>query len=416
MTKDYLFVVVDDDPTVVELITMLLQSGGHRVVGENSGADALATIKKQKPDCVLADIMMPDKGGFELCAEIRGDAALAATRVIMVSAKTYEHDRKRAKGLGADGFITKPVEAASFLGDVERILADDIFVSFWGVRGTLPVPGKHTLRYGGNTSCVTMEFGRGQFFIFDGGSGIKVLSDHLMGKGPARIDAKIFISHPHWDHINALPFFVPLYLAGNEFEILGATHGETTTRELISAQMDGIYFPITINEFGARVYFRDLSEESLEIDAIRVRTMLLSHPGNCLGYRVEYGGRAICYVTDNELFLEGDPSHNPEYVRKLIDFVSGCDCLITDSTYTDEEYKSKVGWGHSAISQVVDLADRAGVETLYLFHHDPDQTDEDIDAKLQTAEDLLEARGSKTRCVAPAEGSRITIATDAKVF
>ena len=139
--------------------------------------------------------------------------------------------------------------------------------------------------------------------------------------------------------------------------------------------------------------------------------MLLHHPGQCLGYRIEYKGRSICYITDNELFLESDEEHYDSfYVKRLAKFVEGADALITDCTYTDEEYANgKVGWGHSCISQVIDLADRAQVKTLYLFHHDPDQTDDDIDAKLATARALLEERGSKVVCEAPTDHTHLKI-------
>ena len=243
--------------------------------------------------------------------------------MIIVSAKSYEFDKRQAMKQGADAYINKPLDPETFVETIEEIFEDKIVMTFWGVRGTLPVAGQRSLRYGGNTSCVTLEFSKGQLFIFDAGTGIKELSNSLMALGRAKLEAKIFISHPHWDHINALPFFVPLYMPGNEFEILGASHAHISMRELISAQMDDVYFPITMKEFGSRVYFRDLNEETFEIDAITIRTFLLSHPGNCLGYRVEYNGRSICYVTDNELFLPGTSNYDPHYVEGLTKFVAG---------------------------------------------------------------------------------------------
>ncbi|MDP6786481.1 MAG: response regulator [Rhodospirillales bacterium] len=403
------FFIVDDDEDIIGLQTAILESAGHRVYAETSGANALVGILKRKPDVILLDIMMPGMDGLELCRKVRENKAFRDKKIIFVSAKSYEFDRRRGLSFGADGFILKPIMTETFVDQIERIVEDHIEVAFWGVRGTLPVPGEKALRYGGNTSCVSLEFSKDRFFVFDGGSGIKALSDHLLAQGRTRLDAKIFISHPHWDHINALPFFGPMYIPGNEFEICGASHGDVTMRELISAQMDDVYFPITIKEFGSRVFFRDLREQTVEFGDIVVKTMLLSHPGYCLGYRVEYKGRSICYITDNELYLESDPSYNPTFVRKLKHFVEGTDVLITDTTYTDEEYQDKIGWGHSSVGQVVDLADDAKVKTLYLFHHDPDQSDDDIDAKWKAAVGQLGKRKSSTRCVAPAEGQRFKI-------
>ena len=310
---------------------------------------------------------------------------------------------------GAHGYLRKPINPETFIERIDRIIDDHIDLTFWGVRGTLPVSGKKFLKYGGNTSCVTLEIPRQQFFIFDCGSGIKNLGDWFLAQNRKGINAKIFISHPHWDHINAIPFFTPLYMQGNEFEVLGANQGDITMREIVSAQMEGVYFPITLSQFAARVYFNDLEEESLTVSGIDVQTKLLSHPGKCLGYRINYNGRSICYITDNEMYVETSEYFNPHYEKRLAEFVEGADVLITDTTYTDEEYLTKEGWGHSCISKVVNLADTAKVKTLYLFHHDPDQFDDDIDRKLDTARAMLKARKSKTKCLAPKEGDSFQI-------
>jgi phosphoribosyl 1,2-cyclic phosphodiesterase/ActR/RegA family two-component response regulator len=405
------FFVVDDDPEMAEFMAELLIADGHQASFSTDSANVAEKIASEKPDCVLLDLMMPGLDGMELCAELRNFPELSETKLIVVSSKTYHYDRKKAFKSGIDGYLTKPIREKTFVSNVLRIYADKMDLSFWGVRGTLPVPGEKSLRYGGNTSCVTIEFARGEFLIFDAGSGIKELSNWMMGLGKKKIEAKIFISHPHWDHINALPFFVPLYIQGNIFEVFGPRHDDITVHQLISAQMDGVYFPITIQEFASSVTFRDLHEEELEFDGITIKTMLLHHPGQCLGYRIEYKGRSICYITDNELFLEDDDEHYDSfYVKRLAKFIEGADALITDSTYTDEEYTNgKVGWGHSCISQVVDLADRAKVKTLYLFHHDPDQDDDAIDAKLATARSLLEERGSSVVCEAPTDHTHLKI-------
>ncbi len=349
--------------------------------------------------------MMPGVDGLALCKELKSKKELSDTKIIIVSAKTYDYDRKRAMEFGADAFITKPLRQETFIKKINRIHEDKIELTFWGVRGTLPVPGQGSLNYGGNTSCISMEFSKGQFFIFDAGTGIKALSNHLMSQQSNRIEAEIFISHPHWDHINALPFFGPLYVPGNKFKLYGSSHGNFSMEELISAQMDGVYFPITIQEFAANVSFNDLKEETFEVDGISIKTMLLSHPG----YRVEYRGRSVCYITDNELFMESSPYHDPSYVKKLITFINGTEVLITDCTYTDTEYESKVGWGHSSIGAVVKLAHQAEVECLYLFHHDPDQSDADIDAKLDAAKSLLLEMKSKTKVMAPKEGLTVKV-------
>jgi ribonuclease BN (tRNA processing enzyme) len=173
--------------------------------------------------------------------------------------------------------------------------------------------------------------------------------------------------------------------------------------------MESVYFPVTMREFGARILFRDLREETLDFGAAKVETMLLSHPGYCLGYRLTARGRSVCYITDNELFPTDNPRHNARYAEQLANFVRGTDLLITDTTYRDHEYPSKMEWGHSSVSQVVTLAARAEVKRLHLFHHDPDQTDDDIDAKLEETRAGLKKLGSAVICEAPAEGSTIDV-------
>jgi ribonuclease BN (tRNA processing enzyme) len=193
---------------------------------------------------------------------------------------------------------------------------------------------------------------------------------------------------------------------GNKFEVIGAKHGDRTMEDLISAQMDDVFFPILVTDMGASITFRDAGEETITIDGdIVVETMLLSHPGNCLGYRVNFGGKSVCYVTDNELHTEDSGFQNKAYEAKLIEFIKGTDVLITDTTYFDDEYVTKIHWGHSPIGRVVEIAAAAEVKSLHLFHHDPDQTDVEIDRKLEFARDMMSALKAETRVEAPQEGS-----------
>ncbi|MBF0294504.1 MAG: response regulator [Magnetococcales bacterium] len=410
MTTQRTALVVDDDPDHVSMIRSLLEKAGYTVTGETDSLLAMERIEALRPDCVLLDIMMPNLDGLQLCQKIRANPDYAAIKVVIVSAKPYEFDRQRAIRFGADAYFIKPIEPRPFLARLEEVFQDTLQVRFWGVRGTLPVPGPHTVRYGGNTNCVTLHLPKGPMFVFDAGSGIKNLSDHLLAAKKFPMACKILISHPHWDHINGLPFLVPLYIKGNEFEICGANQNGISTRQMISDQMDGVYFPIRIKEFSARVYFRDIQEEQWDVGhGALVSTMLLNHPGICLGYRVDYGGRRVAYITDNELHPPEHPHHNPAYLRKLVRFVEEADMVIIDTTYTDEAYVRHAGWGHSAPRQVAELAHQARVKTLCLFHHDPDQKDADIDAKLAQTRAHLHRLGASCDCVAPAEGSVITL-------
>lgn len=403
------FSIVDDDPVLLRHMQVVLEVGGHNVKTYSSSLQALREIPVDRPEVVISDIMMPEMDGFELCREIRSRPDLVAIKIIMCSSKSYDFDRRRAKELGADGYITKPIESETLLRQIFEILSDKVTVSYWGVRGTLPVPGSGSLRYGGNTPCVSVEVGGEPWYIFDSGTGIKQLSDHLAAAKVQRLSARVFISHTHWDHINTIPFFGPLYVRGNQIEVFGPYQGDLTIERAIAAQMESVYFPVTIREFGARLVFRDLREESLDFGPVGVDTILLKHPGYCLGYRLTCSGRSVCYITDNELYLHTDPRYDLAYVERLANFVRGADVLITDTTYRDVEYPSKVDWGHSCVSEVADLAARAKVKRLHLFHHDPDQSDDDIDLKLKETREALSRLGADIICEAPAEKSRLVL-------
>ncbi|MBF0340970.1 MAG: response regulator [Magnetococcales bacterium] len=401
---------VDDDPGARLIIRAILEQAGYRVEEEAVSMQVMPRLARERFDLVLLDIMMPGLDGLQLCRAIRAQGEYDGIKVVMVTAKPYEFDRQRAIQFGADACFVKPIDPRTLLDGLERVFEDAMQLRFWGVRGTLPVPGPHTLRYGGNTNCISLHLSKGPFFIFDAGSGIRNLSDHLLAARKFPLHAKLLLSHPHWDHINGLPFFVPLYIKGNEFEICCAAQNDITTRMMISDQMDGVYFPIKIKEFSSRVYFRDLDGTPWEVGhGAKVFTMLLNHSGRCLGYRVEYGGRKVAYITDQELPEADQPGYNPACEQNLLRFVAEVEVLIMDATYTSAEYDLKRGWGHSSARQAADLAHRAGVKTLCLHHHDPDQTDDGIDDKLAEARQHLEKLGSVTRCLAPAEGDTLTV-------
>ena len=403
------FYIVDDDPEILGLLRHVLEAAGHAVVSSESSQQALKEIPGVRPDCVITDLMMPGIDGFELCRELRRRPELEAMKIIVLSAKSYDFDRRRARELGADGYIVKPIRPATLLASIDEFVSNRMSVTYWGVHGTLPVPGQGTLRRGGNTSCVSIEIGGEPLYIFDCGSGIKQLSDSLMAAGTQRISARVFISHTHWDHINTVPFFAPLYVRGNQVELYGPYQGDLTIARAIAAQMEGVYFPVTIREFGAHLVFRDLREQTLDFGAVKIETMLLKHPGSCLGYKVTCHGRSVCYITDNELYLPNDPRRDQRYLERLTEFVRGTDVLITDTTYRDHEYPSKVDWGHSCVSEVADLAVRAEVKRLHLFHHDPDQSDDDIDKKLDETRAHVAKLGGNVDCDAPAEKSTLVL-------
>jgi phosphoribosyl 1,2-cyclic phosphodiesterase len=404
------FLIVDDDKEMLELLTVLLERKGHQVSALISSEEALEKVSKINPDCIISDLIMPKISGIELFEKIHNLKDINQPKFIIVTVRQYDFDKRRALQAGIDGYIYKPIDVNTFADEVTSIVEGEIVVTFWGVRGTLPVPGRESIRYGGNTNCVTLSIAEKYLFIFDAGTGIKSLSTYLIKENAFPLSAKIFITHPHYDHINGLPFFVPLYLKGNEFEIFGTSSHGIDVQKYIEGQMDSVYFPVTTNEFSSKITFHNLSEESFNMEnGIKVDTINLNHPGGCIGYRVTYRNKIFCYITDNEIMPDDSPASSGFDKVRLINFIQNADLVVIDSTYTDSEYEKKMLWGHSSISQVVDVLAKAHVKVGCLYHHDPDQTDDDIDKKLHQAQALLKKMNSNTICIAPHEGDSITI-------
>ena len=401
-TQSLRIIVVDDSSMALNVAVDQLRKAGHQVEGIFGSEGAYERIRAEKPDVVVSDVMMPGINGFELCQMIRSDEMLTGVRIVMASAKPYDADRNKARRLGADGYIVKPFTVEKFDAILKSL--GTMQLTAWGVRGTLPVPEEGYIAYGGNTSCYSLRFPNNRHLVFDAGTGIKNCGNALVKAAPRNIEVDLFITHPHWDHINAFPFFKPLYIPGNVVRVRGVAQNEVGFEELMVAQMDGVYFPVTVQEFGAQVTFHEIGEQQIALDGISVRSMLLKHPGNCLGYRVDYHGRSFCYITDNELYRADSAFEDEEFFGRLADFCRGANVLVHDCTYFDEEYANKVHWGHSCLGEVCRLAHAAGAERLWIHHHDPDQSDADIARKLEFCVNELERLDSRTEAVLPQEG------------
>jgi phosphoribosyl 1,2-cyclic phosphodiesterase len=241
---------------------------------------------------------------------------------------------------------------------------------FWGVRGSSPTPQAENFRYGGNTSCVEIRSAAGEVIVFDCGTGFRSLGKQLLREyGPKTIEAYIFLSHYHWDHIQGIPFFEPLYNPENRFYFHSFPGHRCTVQQALEEQMSDPYFPVNMSVMEAHRHFSDIQKESLSFKDVVVKTVPLNHPQGCIGFRIESGSNTIVYATDNE---PGSPDHDRN-VRKLAE---GADVFIYDGQYTPYEYANfKKGWGHSTWREAVTIAQEVGVKQLILFHHDPDHSD-----------------------------------------
>lgn len=275
----------------------------------------------------------------------------------------------------------------------------------WGTRGSIPSPGPSTVRYGGNTTCFEVRH-EGQRLIFDAGSGIRLLGTEIVEKGPNAIH--IFLTHFHWDHIQGFPFFAPLYDAEDTIKVVGPKQRDSDVQNLFAGQMGPIYFPVPFSVVAAEMSFEHLNEGSYEVGHASLDVMRVKHPSYVLGYRVRLGGRTICFIPDNEIAGRGYEV-GEGWERRIRDFVANADLLVHDSMYTDQEYATRAGWGHSTFEQSVRLAEEAGVKKLLLFHHDPTRWDDELDTIVARLRDSALARGARLDIEAAAEGVDIRL-------
>jgi phosphoribosyl 1,2-cyclic phosphodiesterase len=244
-------------------------------------------------------------------------------------------------------------------------------LKFWGVRGSIPSPGSNTAAYGGNTACVEVAAGN-HTLIIDAGSGIRALGEKLRKDSTTTID--LLFSHCHFDHIEGLPFFAPLYISGRSLNFWsGHIQAPDATRLMVASLIRPPYFPIDPSAFRASIRYHDFKAgDTLKpSEEIVVQTSSLNHPGGAIGFRITFEGRSLCYISDVE--------HRPGVVeRALVKFVSGANLMIYDAMYTDEEYPRYAGFGHSTWQEAIKLADAAAVQRLALYHHFPGRSDEDL--------------------------------------
>lgn len=259
-------------------------------------------------------------------------------------------------------------------------------IRFWGVRGSIPTPGRDTVEVGGNTSCVEVICGETRL-IFDAGTGLRVLGLELAKRGPSEMH--LFFSHVHWDHIQGFPFFGPAFVPGNTIHMYGGSNVTGTVETALAGQMEMPNFPVLLSQIPAKLKFYTIAEnEVLEIaPGVRLTSAAGHHPDGVLSYRVDYQGRSVVYATDTEHEKEPDP--------RLVSLAQNADVVIFDTMYTPEEYEgtngggSKKGWGHSHFVAGVNLMRAANAKKYVLFHHDPDQTDADVATKERRTQALF---------------------------
>ena len=428
--------LIEDDDESRRATSELFSRERWNVLEARDGEAGIDLALKHRPQVILCDLLMPKANGFQVCRAIRQQ--LQPTKIIVISGRDYGVDRASAIEAGADEYLVKPITWDILSSSIDRVMAEmphkpiappdgiefhtpATRLKLWGVRGSIPVPGPSTVRYGGNTSCVEIR-ADGEIIVLDAGSGIRLLGNSLeeeFGERPVKLT--LLITHTHWDHIQGLPFFLPAYNEKNQIRVLGYEGARVGLATILAGQMETPFFPVSLRDLPSNIAIEELKEMEFSIGKVQVRSKFANHPGICAGYRLTTSGGSIAYFPDNEPYellkvriaqREGTSADDARQFAKderakLIEFLRDCDVLILDSQYTDEEYEEHIGWGHGSLSRVVSVALAANVRRLILFHHDPSHDDEKVDEMLERARLLVVESGKSLEVEAGREGAEI---------
>ena len=434
--------IIEDDADNRRVMAQFFAREDWKVLEAKDGDAGIELALRNRPELILCDLLMPKSNGFEVCRSIREQ--LQPTKIIVVSGRDYGVDRTSALEAGADEYLLKPITWELLSGTIDRLLPEiprrpepksvperesvPARIRLWGVRGSIPVPGKSTVHYGGNTSCVEVR-ADGEIIILDAGSGIRLLGLALDKEfGPRSMKLTLLISHTHWDHIQGLPFFSPAYNQKNLIRVLGYEGARAGLAKILASQMETPFFPVSLRQLPSHLAIEELKEMEFKVGPVEVRSKFANHPGICVGYRLATSSGSIAYFPDNEpyeelkLQLASRDGISEDEARdfagaeraKMVDFLQGCDVAIMDTQYTEEEYAKHVGWGHSSVDSVVSLALDANVGKLVLFHHDPNHDDQMIDKMVEHARAFVAKSGKSLEVDAAREGAEILL--DAKVL
>ena len=430
--------VISGDQAFRGRVTPGLSGQGWSVLDASDSQRALSLTSQHQPELILCDWETP---WFEIARsylKALGEKENSIHRPILVAVGDGQIAEKMAAlESGVDEYLAHPVD----LQTLEKLLArvssngqgtaklnggpggnQDTLVKFWGVRGSIAAPGPETVYYGGNTSCVEVR-SASDIIVLDAGTGIRKLGLSLVQEfkdHPIRLN--VLLTHSHWDHIQGFPFFPPAYNLKNEVTICGFEGARQGLQSTLSTQMENPYFPISMEQMPGGISIRELKELSFKVGNIDVKAHFLNHPGICAGYRLFTPGGSISYLPDVELFQQARTRNKdserraeintvPEEDSNVLDFIRGSDVLIIDSQYDAVEYGKHIGWGHSCFEDAVTLAMQGGVRRLFLFHHDPDHTDEQISRMVARARQIAQRHHSPLIVEAAREGCEVALPT-----
>lgn len=430
--------IAEGSNTLLETLLSHPEAKKYEIETASSGTDCFEKIRQFVPDLIILDLLLPEIHGIAILHQVKKDPLLSSKGVVIASDHILIQNYEAAIQGKASYFLNKPFTPHFFFTLVERYFSKGLtpepfhtlplkkpgetpfytpnlhapnrYLRFWGTRGSNSVSGAEFLRFGGSTTCLEIHYDE-DIIIIDAGTGICTLGEKLLLEPIKK--HYLFFSHTHWDHITGFPFFKPIYDLKSDIEIWTPVGFEKTAKDLFTDMLTYTYFPVRLEDIKATLYFNEMQEGScITVGNIKIWTHYAFHPGMTLCFKVQVGDKTFGIVTDNEFLMgyHGSPKEmqldHPlmQPHLSLIQFLKGCDFIIHEAQYFPEEYLSKVGWGHSSVTNGAILMRETGIKEWIVTHHDPEHTDEILHKKLQLQEDILKENQIECRLIFAYEG------------